>query len=121
MSLTIEEEIARKPAACDSRLLGSSNAGRTSFPSAAPYAGLRVVAGLLGSIVLAASSSLHGAPVSPETAGFIEKYCASCHDGVEAKGRLDLASLTYEPENAANFSLWVKIHDRVQAGEMPPK
>jgi hypothetical protein len=62
------------------------------------------------------------APPAPrQAAAFIEKYCAQCHDDVEAEARLDLTRLSYEPDNAANFSLWVKIHDRVQAGEMPPK
>src|SRR4051812_23495918 len=112
MRRTIKKDVAQKSPACDSRVLSSSDPRRTSFPSASPNTGFRIVAGLLGSIVLAASSCLHGAPVSPETAGFIEKYCASCHDDVEPEARLDLTSVAYEPENAANFSLWVKIHDR---------
>src|SRR3954465_4888834 len=121
MSPLIKEEAARKSPACDSHVPSSSDPCRTSFPSASPYTGFRIVAALLGSIVLAASSCLHGAPVAPETAGFIEKYCASCHDDVEAKAQPQVTSLAYEPDNPANFSLWVKIHDRVQAREMPPK
>ena len=30
-------------------------------------------------------------------------------------------ALTFEPGDAANFDQWVKVFDRVQAGEMPPK
>src|SRR5436190_4820026 len=52
---------------------------------------------------------------------FIDKYCASCHDGATKSGGLDLAGLTYIPENPDNFSRWVKVHDRLSAGEMPPK
>jgi hypothetical protein len=32
-----------------------------------------------------------------------------------------LTSLAFEPENEDNFATWVKVHDRVEAGEMPPK
>ena len=55
------------------------------------------------------------------TVAFIDRYCAGCHNETDLKGRLDLTSLAYDPANRANFALWVKVHDRVQAGEMPPK
>src|SRR5436190_5235578 len=51
---------------------------------------------------------------------FIQKNCASCHNSTAPAARLDLAKLTYEPANPDNFATWVKIHDRVSAGEMPP-
>jgi hypothetical protein len=37
------------------------------------------------------------------------------------KGGLDLTRLSFEPTNENNFAAWVKVHDRVSAGEMPPK
>jgi hypothetical protein len=40
---------------------------------------------------------------------------------VDKEGGLDLTSLKFEPGNAENFGTWVKVHDRVQTGEMPPK
>ncbi|HEY4330607.1 MAG TPA: DUF1592 domain-containing protein, partial [Phycisphaerae bacterium] len=40
---------------------------------------------------------------------------------VDLTGRLDLGSLSYEPEERGNFNLWVKVHDKVNAGEMPPR
>ena len=58
---------------------------------------------------------------APDTSAFTEKYCASCHDDVEKKGGLDLTALTFAPDDPANFSRWVKVYDRLQAGEMPPK
>ena len=61
------------------------------------------------------------APVPPSAQVFIEAHCASCHDDVEKKGGLDLASLALRPEDPKNFATWVKVHDRVRAGEMPPK
>ena len=44
----------------------------------------------------------------------------SCHDSAIKKGRLDLAALKFDPSDAANRSVWIKVHDRVKAGEMPP-
>jgi hypothetical protein len=52
---------------------------------------------------------------------FIEKNCADCHDDVTFKADLDLVHKSFELQNAANFEIWVKVHDRVEAGEMPPK
>ena len=57
----------------------------------------------------------------PPGVAFLDQYCTGCHNPVDLKGRLDLESLAYDPENRANFALWAKVHDRVQAGEMPPK
>ena len=36
-------------------------------------------------------------------------------------GGLDLTSLPFDPANPTNFAQWVKVHDRLRAGEMPPK
>jgi hypothetical protein len=44
-----------------------------------------------------------------------------CHDADTKKGGLDLTSLKFELTDPDNFALWVKIHDRIAAGEMPPK
>lgn len=54
-------------------------------------------------------------------AGFTGKYCTGCHNNKAKAGGLDLTSLGFEPSNPANFAEWVKLHGRVQAGEMPPK
>ena len=51
---------------------------------------------------------------------FIEDHCTSCHNGVDNKGRLDLTSRA-EPNDAANLAVWIRVHDRVKAGEMPPR
>ncbi len=52
---------------------------------------------------------------------FFEKHCASCHDGETKAGGLDLAALAFDPANDENFARWVKLYDRVESGEMPPK
>ena len=52
---------------------------------------------------------------------FIEQHCAECHDSTEKKGGLDFAALPSDFANAENFARWVKVHDRIESGEMPPK
>lgn len=52
---------------------------------------------------------------------FFEMHCHDCHDATTQEGGLDLTSLKFESSNADNFARWVKIHDRIESGEMPPK
>ena len=51
---------------------------------------------------------------------FIQENCAGCHGSAAPAARLDLTKLSYEPTNVDNFATWVKVYDRVSAGEMPP-
>jgi Protein of unknown function (DUF1587)/Planctomycete cytochrome C len=53
-----------------------------------------------------------------EPAAFFEQHCYDCHDSDTKKGNVDLSSLKFDPQNAET---WIKIHDVVQSGEMPPK
>src|SRR3954465_15131927 len=66
-------------------------------------------------------SSVFAAPLLSNTKSFIEKNCSECHDADTKKGGLDLLDLEFSPDDKANFATWVKVHDRVKAGEMPPK
>lgn len=72
-------------------------------------------------VALVVGQALRAAPVPAAVDALIEQRCASCHDDVEKKGGLDLTGLKFEPANAGNFATWVKVFDRVSAGEMPPK
>src|SRR4051812_42711270 len=56
-----------------------------------------------------------------DRAAFTDKYCTSCHNDVDKEGGFDLTTLAYQPNDPVNFLQWVKVHDRVQSGEMPPK
>jgi mono/diheme cytochrome c family protein len=82
---------------------------------------LSVVA--LGLVGVVGASGAHAATTFPEAevAVFTDRHCSSCHNDVDKEGGLDLTSLAYAPQDAGNFLTWVKVHDRVQAGEMPPK
>ena len=51
---------------------------------------------------------------------FFENHCMDCHDDEITEGGLDFLSLTWQPEDSYNESIWVKIHDRIKSKEMPP-
>lgn len=63
---------------------------------------------------------LSAAPPFTGADAFVQKNCVLCHNSSGFAGRLDLTKLSYEPANPDNFAIWVKVHDRVSAGEMPP-
>src|SRR4051794_24241541 len=50
-----------------------------------------------------------------------DEHCLECHDAQTKKGGLDLEKLGTQFGEPSQFSEWVKIHDRMRAGEMPPK
>jgi hypothetical protein len=54
-------------------------------------------------------------------APLIEQGCLDCHDKDSAKGGLDLTALAFDLKDHTTRERWVRIHDRVAKGEMPPK
>ena len=77
-------------------------------------------AGLFFSLTLCVLTPLRAADELPGAAKqFITKRCAECHDTETKKGGFDITALPPDFENAETFARWVKIHDRVRAGEMP--
>ncbi|MBC8114936.1 MAG: DUF1587 domain-containing protein, partial [Candidatus Saccharimonas sp.] len=54
---------------------------------------------------------------------FLKSHCFECHDKSAKSGGLDLTSFTTDglDANLESFARWVKIHDRIESGEMPPK
>ncbi|HEX6637594.1 MAG TPA: DUF1592 domain-containing protein [Steroidobacteraceae bacterium] len=79
-------------------------------------AGLCVL--LAASLVPAVSSAEEAlAKISTD---FFDRYCGECHYE-DQSGGLDLSVLTFEPGNRDNFATWVRVIDRLTAGEMPPK
>jgi len=59
-------------------------------------------------------------PLEKKSAGFFDQYCGECHYE-DKSGGLDVSELKYEPNSRDNFATWVRLIDRVSAGEMPPK
>jgi hypothetical protein len=68
-------------------------------------------------IALTSAASLRGQEWKP----FLESHCHSCHNPERKSGRLDLTKLAFQPSDPANARVWVRVYDRVSAGEMPPK
>jgi hypothetical protein len=52
---------------------------------------------------------------------FLKAHCYDCHQGAEAEGGLDLTSLGENLADPTVAQRWIRIHDRVASGEMPPK
>ena len=51
---------------------------------------------------------------------FISRHCVDCHGETEPEGGLRLDNLQLKFTKSEDFQTWVKIHDRVSRGEMPP-
>ena len=51
---------------------------------------------------------------------FVQENCWDCHDAETKQGELNLERLGYDLSDGQTFERWVKIHDRVRDGEMPP-
>jgi hypothetical protein len=66
------------------------------------------------------SAALADGKLEKNSAGFFDEYCGECHYE-DQSGGLDLSALTFDPANSDNFATWVRVIDRVTAGEMPPK
>ena len=69
--------------------------------------------------LLAAAAATGGARAEIPRA-FLKAHCVECHDADAKKGGLDLTALPSKVDGEA-FAMWVKVHDRVRSGEMPPK
>src|SRR4051794_7665748 len=83
---------------------------------------LRLLLGLLTTLILTSPAVLRAAETSPtDVRPFLEKHCFECHDAETAKGGLDLTSLKLDLNDAQTFAKWVKVHDQVSSGTMPPK
>lgn len=59
--------------------------------------------------------------VQAEPDAYLQRYCVECHDAQTKSGDLDLTSLNQALDQQENFARWVKIHDRIASGEMPPR
>ena len=57
----------------------------------------------------------------PGVQPFLEAHCTACHDDETNKGGLDLVAMSRDLDDAEMLRRWVRVFDRVEAGEMPPK
>lgn len=68
-----------------------------------------------------ATAQLCAAELPPSLHTFLENRCFDCHDSETKKGELDLTALKFDPADKANLDRWVRVHDKVENGDMPPK
>lgn len=54
-------------------------------------------------------------------AGFAKQHCYDCHSGDSAEAGLDLEDLSTDLADHSAMKKWVRVIDRVEAGEMPPQ
>ena len=52
---------------------------------------------------------------------FLVNHCVACHDGEDGEGGLNLAALQSNLDAPGGMTRWIRIFDRVRAGEMPPQ
>jgi len=52
---------------------------------------------------------------------FFARYCVECHNESNPEATLDLISLPHDYAAAQHSRRWIKIHDRIASGEMPPR
>lgn len=76
--------------------------------------------GLRPWLLTLAVSVIHEAEAAVPMAGFLKAHCLECHDSSAKQGGLDLTAIPEAAENSEAFAKWVRVHDRIEAGEMPP-
>ena len=55
-----------------------------------------------------------------EVAALVKSNCVDCHSGKNPDAGLDLTELKFDLADRRSFATWVRVHDKVAAGEMPP-
>lgn len=71
-------------------------------------------------VLLLVTSALPSSIAAPPT-DFVKTHCFDCHQGNGAEAGLDLQAISSDLTQPESFDNWVKVFDRIKAGEMPPK
>jgi mono/diheme cytochrome c family protein len=84
--------------------------------------GIATVAGTLCSpgYVFGADANVASSSVPPTVKAFIAKNCTACHRPPSPPLGIDLTTLTFDLNDVDTFGRWVRIHDAVRDGKMPP-
>ncbi len=72
---------------------------------------------LFAGVGIARGNTLH----SPQLTAFFQQHCYECHAGESPEAGLDLTTIPIDATDAEVRRRWVVLHDRIAAGEMPPK
>lgn len=81
----------------------------------------RVLAAVTFALLISSLTARSVADTFSELAPLLETHCVDCHGGETIKGGLDLTKLSKELQDPPTRDRWIRIHDRVNTGEMPPK
>jgi len=73
---------------------------------------------LLAGLLLAACSQARSA-IPAAIRSYLNEYCMGCHDAAEKKGGLNFEAVEFGTGEEAHAK-WVRVFDKVLAGEMPP-
>jgi len=69
-------------------------------------------------------SAFSPVPAGAEAPGgmalFMQDLCVDCHRGKKPDGGLNLEKLKFDLSDSRTFSAWVRVHDKLADGEMPP-
>lgn len=80
---------------------------------------------VLAYFLIAYASLLHPVASADElpapTLLLLKQACGDCHGPETAEGGLDISALSLELSTSAVRERWIRIHDRIEKGEMPPK
>lgn len=75
---------------------------------------------LPGFILVVASLGLSPVRAADTIASFLRKHCSECHNANTREAGLRLDTLGGNFADRAAFDTWVKVHDKLRAGLMPP-
>src|SRR5262245_20774810 len=81
---------------------------------------LKVVAGSFAALFVCVADAA-AAEFDAHTQAFFKQHCSDCHDATAKEGGLDLAALSRDLSDTETLRRWVRVYDRIAAGEMPPK
>lgn len=70
--------------------------------------------------LLVGHTDIRAADFGERQQDFFRSNCFDCHQGTGSEGGLDLAALSWDLNDDETLRRWVRIYDRVAAGEMPP-
>lgn len=77
--------------------------------------------GLFGSMLVLFPFVASAGELPNTASSLLRQACFGCHDKATSEGGLDLTALSFDLNNREVRERWVRIHDRIEKGEMPPQ
>ncbi len=69
---------------------------------------------------LSVSAATVQAETPAEWSAFTESHCVGCHSGESPEGGFSFDRLDFDLASEETSRRWIRVHDRIVAGEMPP-